>query len=124
MPIDCKAVQSRYATEVLQVCGAVRSYDSSFEEIQMRAIKMFMLSTAASLLLLAAVALEEDSSRSAEGNAGKAVYEGLDTQGRVVRLTVSDARVETFERVSPLKVRHYPEPHWTSRIGTGTAAEI
>jgi hypothetical protein len=90
----------------------------------MRAIKMFMLSTAASLLLLAAVAYAEDSSRSAEGNAGKAVYEGLDAQGRVVRLTVSDARVETFERVSPATVRHYPEPHWTSRIGTGTAAEV
>jgi hypothetical protein len=89
----------------------------------MRAIKMFMLSTAAGLLL-AAVAHAEDSSRSAEGNAGKAVYEGLDAQGRVVRLTVSDARVEIFERVSPSKVRHYAEPHWSSRIGTGTAAEV
>jgi hypothetical protein len=89
----------------------------------MRAIKMFMLSTAASLLL-ATVAHAEESSRSAEGNAGKAVYEGLDAQGRIVRLTVSDARVETFERVSPAKVRHFPEPHWTSRIGTGTAAEV
>ena len=89
----------------------------------MRSIKMFMLSTAASFFLVTAVHAE-DSSRSAGGNAGKAVYEGLDAQGRVVRLTVSDARVEIFERVSPPKVRHYPEPHWTSRIGTGTAAEV
>jgi hypothetical protein len=89
----------------------------------MRAINMFMLSTAASLVL-ATVAHAADTSRSAEKNAGKAVYEGLDAQGRIVRLTVSDARVETFERVSPPKVRHYPQPHWTSRIGTGTATEV
>ena len=88
----------------------------------MQVFKMLMLSTATSLFL-AAVAHAEDRPRSAEVNAGKAVYQGLDAQGRVVRLTVSDARVETFERVSPPKVRHYPEPHWTSRIGTGTAAE-
>jgi hypothetical protein len=84
---------------------------------------MFMLSTAATFLL-ATLAHAEDGSHSAKGNPGKAVYEGLDAQGRVVRLTVSDARVETFERVSPPKVRHYPEPHWTSRIGTGTAAQF
>jgi hypothetical protein len=89
----------------------------------MRVIKMFMLSTAASLLM-AAVAQAEDNSRSAQGDAGKAVYEGLDAHGRIVRLTVSDARVEIFERVSPPKVRHYPEPHWTSQIGTGTAAAL
>jgi hypothetical protein len=88
----------------------------------MRALKMFMVSTGASLLL-ATVAHAEDPSRFAEENAGKAVYEGLDARGEIVRLTVSDARVETFERVSPPKVRHYPEPHWTSRIGTGAAAE-
>jgi hypothetical protein len=89
----------------------------------MQATKMFMLSTAASLLL-ATVAHAQDTNRSAQGNAGKAVYEGLDAQGRIVRLTVADARVETFERVSPPKVRHYPEAHWTSRIGTGTAANF
>lgn len=88
----------------------------------MRAIKMFMVSTGASLILAAAHA--EDPSQVAAGNAGKAVYEGLNAQGEIVRLTVSDARVETFERVSPPKVRHYPEPHWTSRIGTGTGAEL
>jgi hypothetical protein len=89
----------------------------------MQSIKMFMLSTAASCFL-ATLAHAQDSSRSSGENAGKAVYEGLDAQGRVVRLTVSDARVETFERVSPPKIRHYPEPHWSSRIGTGTVAQV
>jgi hypothetical protein len=89
----------------------------------MRAIKMFMVSIGATLFL-AAVAHAEDPSHLAAGNAEKAVYEGVNAQGQIVRLTVSDARVETFERVSPPKVRHYPEPHWTSRIGTGTGAEL
>jgi hypothetical protein len=89
----------------------------------MQAFRMFMVSTGTSLLL-AAVAHAEDPSHLAAENAGKAVYEGLNAQGEIVRLTVSDARVETFERVSPPKDRHYPEPHWTSRIGTGTGAQL
>jgi hypothetical protein len=88
----------------------------------MQARKLFLLPAAASLLL-GAIAHADDASRSADGNASKAVYVGEDAQGRIVRLTTSDVSVETFERVSPPKAVRNPKPHWTSRIGTGTAAE-
>jgi hypothetical protein len=88
----------------------------------MQARKLLLLPAAASLLL-GAIAHADDASRSTDGNASKAVYEGEDAQGRVVRLTISDISVETFNRVSPPKAVRYPEPHWSSRIGTGTAAD-
>lgn len=50
-----------------------------------------------------------------------ATYEGADARGRIVRLTVPETSVVTFNRVSP---QHPPQPHWTSRIGTGTAAAL
>jgi hypothetical protein len=48
-------------------------------------------------------------------------YEGVDALGRIVRLTLTGVDVRLFERV-PTAGR-YPEPNWTSRIGTGVAAK-
>jgi hypothetical protein len=61
--------------------------------------------------------------RGAEGCANKAVYEGLDDKGRVIRLTISNLHVDAFERVTPPGAARHPEPHWSSLFGTGTAAE-
>jgi hypothetical protein len=88
----------------------------------MRTFNLVILSAAVSLSL-GAVAQADDASNSAVVAATKAVYEGKDSQGRIVRLTVSDADVATFTRV-PAVSPHYPELHWSARIGTGTAASL
>jgi hypothetical protein len=49
-------------------------------------------------------------------------YEGVDALGRIVRLTLTGVDVRVFERL-PTVVGRYPEPNWTSRIGTGAAAK-
>jgi hypothetical protein len=90
----------------------------------MRAAKMFILS-AASSLLLGAVAHAEDSTRTNQTVGAKAEYEGTDAQGRIVRLTIPDISVATLARVSPdANHPHHAELHWTARIGTGTAASF
>jgi hypothetical protein len=88
----------------------------------MPANKIHMLSAMAGLLLCAG-AQADDSSRPRAGESpAKAAYEGADSRGGVVRLIITDVNVQTFQRVgSPMAV-HYPQPHWTARIGTGTAA--
>jgi hypothetical protein len=88
----------------------------------MRTLKLMILSAAASFAL-GAVAQADVASNSTEGAAAKAVYEGKDSQGRIVQLTVSDPNVATFTRV-PAVNPHYPQLHWSARIGTGTAASL
>jgi hypothetical protein len=58
----------------------------------------------------------------AEKNPTKAIYEGVDTQGRVLRLIIADVTVQTFKQVAPPTGVRYPELLWTARIGTATAA--
>jgi hypothetical protein len=88
----------------------------------MRTLNLMILSAAASFSL-GAVAQADVASNSTEVAATKAVYEGKDSQGRTVRLTISDPNVATFTRV-PAASPHYPELHWSARIGTGTAASL
>jgi hypothetical protein len=52
----------------------------------------------------------------------EAVYEGVDTDGKRVRLTISDGGPEVLIRVDRRPA--LPEPHWSALIGTGTAAAI
>jgi hypothetical protein len=86
----------------------------------MRTLNLMILSAAASFSL-GAVAQADVASNSTEVAATKAVYEGKDSQGRIVRLTISDPNVATFTRVP---APQYPELHWSARIGTGTAAAL
>jgi hypothetical protein len=89
----------------------------------MRTLKQMILSAAAAASFsLAAVAQADVGSNSTEA-ANKAVYQGKDSQGRIVQLTVLDPNVATFTRVSTTAA-HYPKLHWSARIGTGTAASI
>jgi hypothetical protein len=53
MPIDCKAVQSRLATQYYKFVEPFEVTTPFSRRFNMRAIKMFMLSTAANLLLAA-----------------------------------------------------------------------
>jgi hypothetical protein len=48
------------------------------------------------------------------------VYEGIDTTGRRIRLTISDAGPEVLVRID--RGVALPAAHWTSLIGTGGAA--
>jgi hypothetical protein len=80
----------------------------------MRAVKLFTVSVAASLLLGAA-AHASDAAGISEGSARKS---------DVVQGASLPWNVETFQRVSPAGAQHYPELHWTSAIGTGTAAAL
>jgi hypothetical protein len=90
----------------------------------MKGVKLFVLS-AASSLLLGAVAQAQDAAPPRQAAGAKVVYEGTDAQGRVVRLTIPDVGVETLARVSQDASRpRYPELHWTARIGTGSAASL
>ena len=77
----------------------------------MRAIKLFTVSVATSLLL-GAVAHASDAAGVGEGSARAEVVTGAGLPWNV----------ETFQRVSPAGAQHDPEPDWTSAIGTGTAA--
>jgi hypothetical protein len=52
----------------------------------------------------------------------EAVYEGVNTDGKRVRLTISAGGPEIVIRVDGRPA--LPEPHWTALIGTGTAAAI
>jgi hypothetical protein len=88
----------------------------------MRTLNLMILSAAASFSL-GAVAQADVASNSAEAAAPKAVYEGKDSQGRIVRLTISDPNVVTFTRV-PAVSPQYPELHWSARFGTGTAGSL
>jgi hypothetical protein len=52
-----------------------------------------------------------------------AVYQGLDDRGNLVRLTIADIKVETFQRLpDPTARARPPDPDWTARIGAGTAS--
>jgi hypothetical protein len=95
----------------------------------MRYLKLQLLG-AATAVLLNSVVHAEDAPKSATASAAvlasapaaKGVYEGLDANGKVVRLTITDVGVDTFQRVAPSPAKHYPQLHWSARFGTGTAA--
>ena len=78
----------------------------------MRTTRLFTVSVATSLLL-GAVAHASDAASVSEGSAGIS---------EVVTGTGLPWNVETSQGVSPAGAQNDPEPHWTSAIGTGTAA--
>jgi hypothetical protein len=80
----------------------------------MRTIKIFTTSIAASLLL-GAVAHASDAPGGDDGSARKS---------EVVKTPSLPWNIATFQRVSLATSQHYPEPHWTAAIGTGTAAAL
>jgi hypothetical protein len=87
----------------------------------MRFMTVLVLSSVAALAS-AKYARAEDASPAAEQQPAEAVYQGVDTGGRRVSLTISadgsDVRVRVDRRPA------LPEPHWTSLIGTGAAAAL
>jgi hypothetical protein len=74
-------------------------------------------------LLLSAIAYAADALNPSESTTDKVVYEGTDTHGRIVHLTVPNLGVATLIQVSPV-TQHYPQLHWTASIGSGSAGEL
>lgn len=53
----------------------------------------------------------------------KTIYEGVDSQGQIVRVTVSST-AGTQPVVVASHATQYPEVHWTAHIASGSAATI
>jgi hypothetical protein len=84
-------------------------------------VKLYAISLAAAAGLLGAIAHADEPNTQIDKERSTVVYKGIDTQGRLVCLTVPNVGVQFFER-APAAPKRFPEPHWTSRIGTGEAA--
>jgi len=50
----------------------------------------------------------------------KVIYEGVDDQGRTVRVTIANDQAKSVSVAS--HVQQYPQLHWSAFIGSGTAA--
>ncbi|HEX4675247.1 MAG TPA: hypothetical protein VH209_07950 [Steroidobacteraceae bacterium] len=53
----------------------------------------------------------------------RTIYEGVDAQGQIVRVTISNPTSAQSVVVSS-RAQQYPELNWTAHIGSGTAATI
>jgi hypothetical protein len=85
----------------------------------MNSMSVIVLSSVAALAA-GQSASAEDALPAAEQHITEAVYQGVDTAGKRVRLTISDTGPEVLIRVD--RQPALPAPHWTAMIGTGTAA--
>ncbi|MEJ0036592.1 MAG: hypothetical protein WDO68_10970 [Gammaproteobacteria bacterium] len=81
-----------------------------------------MLLPAFVAMLLVPVARAEDSSRVA-ACAATVAYEGVDSRGRIVRLTISEPGVQASAQAT-LNPRRDLATHWSAHIGSGDAAEF
>jgi hypothetical protein len=88
--------------------------------VNVKVIRTGAFAIAASLLAAAIAHSEEAPDRTGPCDS-KAIYAGVDDSGRVLRLTISDLRVDTWRRLSSRPSS--AEPHWTALIGTGRALE-
>jgi hypothetical protein len=87
-------------------------------------MRLMTLLAASSIAALAAgqTALAENAIPTTAQSLTEAVYQGVDTDGKRVRLTISERGPEVLVRVD--RSPALPGPHWTALIGTGTAAAV
>jgi hypothetical protein len=88
----------------------------------MKTPRVFALGALAGLLL-SGIASAADAPNPSESTTDKVVYEGTDTQGRIVHLTIPNLGIATLVQVAPV-TQHYPRLHWTASIGSGGAGEL
>jgi hypothetical protein len=88
------------------------------------------LATAFTALALSGAAYAEDAlpqatvtSTAAAASPARTIYEGVDAQGQIVRVTISKS-TDSQSVVVSSHAQQYPELNWTARIGSGTAATI
>jgi hypothetical protein len=87
----------------------------------MKTMTVLMLSSVAALAV-SQYAQAEDAAAVVDQQAAHEVYQGVDSAGRRVRLTISEGGPELSVRVDRRPA--LPGPHWTAQIGTGAAAAI
>ena len=80
------------------------------------------LATAFTTIALSGAAYAEDALPQTPASA-KTIYEGVDAQGQIVRVTISKSTSAQSVVVSS-HAQRYPELNWTAHIGSGTAATI
>ena len=85
----------------------------------MRLMSLLLLSSAATLAW-GTQAQAADAPAAAEQHSAAAVYEGVNSNGQRVRLTISDNGPDVLVRVD--RREPLPDPNWTALIGTGKAA--
>jgi hypothetical protein len=92
--------------------------------IRRRFMKLMTVLTLSSLAALAVgeSAFAENATPASAQHLTSTVYQGVDTDGKRVKLTISDAGPEVLIRVD--RQPALPAPHWTALIGTGGAAAI
>jgi hypothetical protein len=87
----------------------------------MRTMTVLVLSSVAALAA-GQSALAENVTPATGQHLAAAVYEGVNADGKRVKLTISEGGPEVLIRVDRRPA--LPEQHWTALIGTGTAAAI
>ena len=87
----------------------------------MRLMTVLVLSSVAALAA-GKSARAENATPTAGQHLADAVYQGVNADGKRVKLTISESGPEVLFRVD--RQPALPEPHWTALIGTGTAASI
>ncbi len=93
----------------------------------MRLMTVLTISTVAALTAAQAAHAENLENAGNVGSAAgqhlaAAVYEGVDTDGKRVRLTISEGGPEVLIRVD--RQPALPSVHWSALIGTGNAAAV
>ena len=80
------------------------------------------LAAAFTTIALSGAAYAEDALPQTAASA-RTIYEGVDAQGQIVRVTISKSTGAQAVVVSS-DAQQYPELNWTARIGSGAAATI
>jgi hypothetical protein len=91
-----------------------------FGETNMKTISRLVAVSLTAIALSGTVYAQDAQPRASEV---KTIYEGVDSQGQIVRVTVSSAAGANPVVVSS-HAPQYPELHWTAHIASGTAATI
>jgi hypothetical protein len=95
-------------------------------ESNMNATTRFLATAFATLAVSGAAyaenALPQATATAASPNA-RTIYEGVDAQGQIVRVTISKSTGAQSVVVSS-HTQQYPELNWTAHISSGTAATI
>ena len=87
----------------------------------MNATTRFLAATFTALAVSGAVYAEDALPQTPAG--ARTIYEGVDAQGQIVRVTISNSTGAQSVVVAS-NAQRYPELNWTARIGSGTAATI
>jgi hypothetical protein len=96
------------------------NYHHRFGDTNMKIISQLLAVSLTAIAASGAVHARDALPRASEA---KTIYEGVDSQGQIIRVTVSSNAGANPVVVSS-RAAQYPELHWTAHIASGTAATI